>query len=212
MLIQSQAASRIPDLEEVCQLASELGVPRPTNKDVFNTWFSTLHEIAHFAIKPLWYRQYAEVIKWSGNHDHCAPVIPDLYMLADPTPDEDCARLWSIQVCELKGWTNPVVADPGLFGGSSFNPRQWYVDKPAKLNRWLSAFGVEVFEGKLISNQDDVRLPYPEGIELDEILANHDHIHRCFGVNCRASQYSTAHLVFLNYLSKQLKNRVSVYA
>jgi hypothetical protein len=216
MLIQAQAALQVPTLEEVLEFADRLGLPRPVgNRKVFDVWFLALHELGHFATKPLWYRRYAEVIRFdnSSNDKPCAPSIPDLYMLCDPTPGEGHARLWAIQVCEYMNWVNPVVAQPSIFGGSNYNPRQWYVPNQNQLNQKLLKFGVDVLSGKFLADQDDINLPYPKGVELDELMANHDHIYCSFGMNCHTSEYSTAHLVFLNYLSKQLKNRkISVYA
>lgn len=199
--------TRIPAIEEVFALADELELPRPTaHRACYNVWFLALHEIGHYAVKPQWYRDYASVIYWDGStHDRpCAPLAPDLWMLDDPTPDEECVRLWCIQACEYFGWTNPVVESPEIFGGSNYNPRQWYVSSPTKVNQRLLDFGLDAARGKLMSDQQDITLPYPNGRSLPEILANHDRIYQWFEVDCNTRQYSEAHLKFLAHLSKQI--------
>jgi hypothetical protein len=105
------------------------------------------------------------------------------------------------------GWVNPVEANPEIFGGSNYNPRQWYVWDEAKLNQRLLKFGVDVADGHLLSRQRDIKLPHPTGVSLRQLLENHDYIYQYFQVACYTSSYSAAHLSFLAHLCKQVAKR-----
>ncbi|MBD3883844.1 hypothetical protein IFO70_18950 [Phormidium tenue FACHB-886] len=207
MLTQAKTALCAPTLDEVLKLANELELPKPiANREVFNVWFLALHELGHHAVKPKWYRDYAEVIYWdnSPKDKPCAPLAPDLWMLSDPTPDEDCVRLWCLQVCDRMGWINPILENPSIFGGSHYNPRQWYVMDEDKLADKLLSFGVNVAAGQLVSAQEDIGLPHPEGRSLTQLLENQDYIYRYFEVPWSTCRNSTPHLTFLTHLCKQI--------
>ena len=196
-----------PTLNNVYKLADELGLERPIgNRACFDVWFVVLHELGHVAPKPQWYKNYAKIIRWEEDlvGKPCAPVIPGLLMLADPTPDEEAARLWAIQVCQLMGWTNPVIANPEIFGGSNYNARQWFVEDECKISAHLKEFGVDVLSGKLVSDQSDIYLPSPTENNLESLLRNHNYIYRHFNVDCHTSQYSNAQMTFLKSLCDRL--------
>lgn len=117
------------------QLCAKIGVPFPaeTNKS-YGNWWHSLHEIAHWAVKPQWYVQYAQYLvddlaqTWGSLHipagtvpgvDHEVrierlgryvggnDVIPDIGLYSDPTPAEQEVRCWSLQFLERMQWPHP---------------------------------------------------------------------------------------------------------
>lgn len=211
------ATYSIPTLEEVLLFADQLELPRPIgNRKVFDVWFLALHEIGHSAVIPKWYRDYSDVIHYDPRpvDAPCAPLAPDLWLLHDPTPNEDCVRLWCLQVCESMGWQNPVFEDVTRFGGRFYNPRQWYMSCRSRTHceQWLERFGVDVARGQFVSQQDGVKLPHPTGRRLWQILENHNAVYRYFGIDMEAERYDTVHLYFLKHLAAQLNEPVLVAA
>lgn len=117
---------------EVLQLSQEINVPfaaEPNSK--YSNWWRSLHEEAHWAVKPVWYNMpefgaasipisegapSAEVLSLAphlpSNIKYYAAgndVIPTMGMLGeiDPTPSEPEVRIWSIAAMAAKEWEHP---------------------------------------------------------------------------------------------------------
>lgn len=125
-----------PTVDDIFELAHQLGVPLPEWLRAGDDWSTTLHELAHWAVKPESYVQryvkkiqpYApsiplnsvpdadEVMCWKtcptvrwldGTELQLPATYVSTYSL-DPTPDEFGARAWGLQVLEKMGWCHPL--------------------------------------------------------------------------------------------------------
>ena len=147
---------------ELIKLCHRIGTPFPAEPNFkYSTWWRSLHEIAHWAVKPDWYNRYAvylfkdldvesgdlyipagtipgvpkvhlQGLTWYlGGND----VIPEIAMyITDTTPAEMAVRTWSLQVIELMGWENPCInAQDGSFTGDLL------FHKPASAKVWSPA-------------------------------------------------------------------------
>ncbi|SHF07698.1 hypothetical protein SAMN05444392_10774 [Seinonella peptonophila] len=122
---------------ELLQLCAQIGVPFPAERNKsYGTWWHSLHEIGHWAVKPDWYIQYSSYLlddlatTWGvlkipagtvkgidypimlpkiGRYVGGNDVIPEIgmYNKTDPTPGEHETRVWALQYLELKGWNHP---------------------------------------------------------------------------------------------------------
>jgi hypothetical protein len=134
--LRQEAVVKIPTVDDVFDLAHQIGVPLPEWLRAGTDWSSTLHELAHWAVKPDRYVQqyvekikpYAPAIPMTGIPDaeevmcwRSRPTVryPDgsIYQLPvnyiatyqlDPTPDEFGARAWGQQVLERLQWCHPM--------------------------------------------------------------------------------------------------------
>ncbi|MBD2258602.1 hypothetical protein [Pseudanabaena sp. FACHB-2040] len=126
----------IPTVDDIFELAHQIGVPLPDWFRAGNNWATTLHELSHWAVKPDSYIQryldkvqpYApsvplnsvpdadEVMRWQtgptvrwfdGSEQQLSPNYIWVYEL-DPTPNEFGARAWGLQVIEKMGWCHPL--------------------------------------------------------------------------------------------------------
>ncbi len=125
-----------PTLDDIFDLAEQIGIPLPEWLRTGNDWSAALHELSHWAVKPDGYIQiYLDKIK---SYDSFLPLnsVPDAesvfqwdqrptvrwpdgteqqldlnhifaYQL-DPTPNEYGARAWGLQVLDYMDWRNPL--------------------------------------------------------------------------------------------------------
>lgn len=125
----------IPTVNDVFELANQIGVPLPDRLRQSDDWTAVLHELAHWAVKPDSYIQCyldkiqpyapavplcmnpdAEIVmawdsrptvRWpNGEERQISSTAVSLYCL-DPTPDEFGARAWGLQVLDYLGWPHP---------------------------------------------------------------------------------------------------------
>ncbi|HEY9734996.1 MAG TPA: hypothetical protein V6D06_01895 [Trichocoleus sp.] len=126
----------VPTVNDVFELAEQIGVALPQWLRAGDNWATTLHELSHWAVKPDSYLQryltriapYApamplnsipdaeEVMCWEtgptvrwfdGSEQQLSPNFVWLYEL-DPTPNEFGARAWGLQVLDKMGWCHPM--------------------------------------------------------------------------------------------------------
>lgn len=144
------------------ELCSRIGVPFPAERNrAYGTWWHSLHEIGHWAVKPTWYVEYARYLMddlhttWGAleipagtvpgvDRDVYIPnigryvggndVIPEIGLVSDPTPGELETRVWSLQVIESMGWSHPF--DDNTDG---VNTGDEHFHKPASARVWLPA-------------------------------------------------------------------------
>lgn len=167
-----------PTVQDIQDLAAQYGIPQLSNNfKMFDTWFSLLHELSHWLVKPRWYREYAIVLQRSSlNSPEFAPFIPDLQMPYDPTPDEFACREWGRQVIQYFGWENPVAADPRAFmSNGGFNPFHWLnvgFSNHSEERSCLTRFGIDVRHGQLEPIDDGFELPHPNRIDWKALIEN----------------------------------------
>jgi hypothetical protein len=124
-----------PKLLTLVQLCGDIELPFPAEpKRPYSTWWHSLHEIGHWAVKPPWYLAYSNwmrgdiVIRRGHLHipAHTIPgvgeidrpgylvygagndLIPDISLLRDPTPGEFETRVWSLLMIRRFGWPHPL--------------------------------------------------------------------------------------------------------
>lgn len=114
---------------QVLKLSQDIGVPFPVEPNPkYANWWHSLHEVAHWAVKPPWYNRpnagantiplYStmlqrnthpeisglnEVSFYHGGND----IIPNMGMYRNPTPAEDQVRPWTILTLHRMGWEHP---------------------------------------------------------------------------------------------------------
>jgi hypothetical protein len=116
-------------------LCGDLELPFPAEpKRPYSTWWHSLHEIGHWAVKPSWYLGYsnwmrddivirrghlhipANTIPGVGEIERLGylvygagnDLIPDISLLRDPTAGEWETRVWSLLVIQHLGWPHPL--------------------------------------------------------------------------------------------------------
>lgn len=117
------------------ELCAQIGIPFPAERNKeYGNWWHSLHEIAHWAVKPDWYIQYSQYLiddlatTWGSleipagtvkgiDRDIVLPkigryiggndVIPEIGLYIDPTPGEHETRVWSLQFILKLGWNHP---------------------------------------------------------------------------------------------------------
>jgi len=125
-----------PTVDDIFALAHQIGVPLPERLRICDDWSTVLHELAHWAVKPVGYVQvYLEKIKpysgflilnsipdadivmplaqrptvrWANGHQRQLQFNHVGVYQLDPTPDEFGARAWGLQVLERMSWLNPL--------------------------------------------------------------------------------------------------------
>jgi len=132
-----------PKLMALVRLCGNVELPFPAEpKRPYSTWWHSLHEIGHWAVKPPWYLAYSnwmrEDIVITRGHLHIPAntipgvdtidvagflaygagndLIPDIALLRDPTPGEHETRVWALQVIQKFGWPHPF--DENKIGGA----------------------------------------------------------------------------------------------
>jgi hypothetical protein len=117
------------------ELCAAIEVPFPAERNrSYGTWWHSLHEIGHWAVKPGWYVDYSRYLLddlhtvWGsleipagtvagvdrdvrlpriGRYVGGNDVIPEIALFRDPTPNELETRFFSLQVIAMNGWTHP---------------------------------------------------------------------------------------------------------
>lgn len=125
-----------PTVDDIFELAYQIGVPLPEWLRAGDDWSTTLHELSHWAVKPNSYLQryieqiqpYApsipvnsipdadDVMCWQTGptvrwFDGTEMQLPANYVWTydlDPTPNEFGARAWGLQVLEKMEWLHPL--------------------------------------------------------------------------------------------------------
>jgi hypothetical protein len=147
---------------ELLELCAYIDIPFPAERNrSYGTWWHSLHEIGHWAVKPDWYIGYSRYLlddlatTWGqliipagtvpGVHRHVDiprigryiggnDVIPEIGLLRDFTPGERETRVWSLQVIKQMGWPHPFEDNTA---GVSTGDEHFH--KPASARVWLPA-------------------------------------------------------------------------
>lgn len=132
-------AKTTPTLDDIFDLAHQVGVPLPEWIRQEGDWATVLHELSHWAVKPAGYVQvYLEKIKpyssflpinsipntetvmcferrptvrWPNGQQWQLPLDHVLVHGLDPTPNEFGARAWGLQVLDWMNWRNPLECE-----------------------------------------------------------------------------------------------------
>ena len=171
-----------PNIQDINDLATAHDLPIPINNfAAFDNWYSLLHELTHWFVKPLWYQEYALKLKERLQPLEFAPWIPSMQMPNDPTLDEHGARAFGMVLLREKQWTNPVKADPGKFAGSGgFNAYHWISCDTRSLPRVLEQWGIDIAKGIYRPADDGFKLPTQE-TTVNGLLENWQAIDERYG-------------------------------
>lgn len=143
------------------ELCAKIGVPFPAERNkAYGTWWHSLHEIGHWAVKPGWYVEYSQYLlddlatTWGslvipagtvkgvdrrieipriGRYVGGNDVIPEIGLYIDPTPGEHETRVWSLQIIQQMGWNHPF--DDNTTGVKTGDE---YFHKPASARVWAT--------------------------------------------------------------------------
>lgn len=188
--IVKNGSERLIELIAFCQ-ANELPFPVEANAG-FTSWWHCLHEIAHWAILPKWYRRLGayvmqiQIKQITPNESdvlvkskrisskpiyyyHAGnDVIPSLGMAENPMPYEAEVRTWCLNALDIFDYNHPS-SEPDFSHPQSFKVWDPTLKNDKKAIRSMARFGIDFKKPQLVAIDDSVQLENPKS--LSQLIA-----------------------------------------